>query len=196
MPAERPKRRSPRLPGYDYSQDGAYFVTICTHQRVLLFGDVLGGEMRLNAAGRIAHEEWLKTPLLRPQVTLDVFVIMPNHVHLLFTLDWEGHLDRDAPRRDVLQYVPTPSPTAEVGEQVGFRSPSQTVGAIIRGFKAATTRQINALRGTPGVPVWQGRYHDHIIRDAKDFEAHQGYILENPARWAEDTDNPACPRFR
>ena len=106
MPAERPKRRSPRLPGYDYSQDGAYFVTICTHQRVLLFGDVLGGEMRLNAAGRIAHEEWLRTPLLRPQVRLDEFVIMPNHVHLLFTLDWEGHLDRDAPRRDVLQYVP------------------------------------------------------------------------------------------
>ena len=79
--AKKHRRRSIRLPGYDYTSPGAYFVTICTHQGELLFGDVVDGEVALNEQGQIPYEEWLASEQIRQEVELDAFVIMPNHVH-------------------------------------------------------------------------------------------------------------------
>lgn len=80
---ERHHRRSIRLPGYNYAQPGAYFVTLVTHRRECLFGEIVDGEMRVNAQGEIARAEWFQTAVVRPYVMLrdDEFVVMPNHVH-------------------------------------------------------------------------------------------------------------------
>ncbi|MEW5702245.1 MAG: transposase [Candidatus Zixiibacteriota bacterium] len=174
-PAVR-RRRSVRLREYDYSQSGAYFVTICTQDRRCLFGEIVDGTMRLNDTGRIVEDEWLHTPTLRPQVAPDTFVVMPNHFHaIVFITD----------RRGVLQYAPTPR----------LASPSQTIGAIVRGFKGATTKRINAFRGTPGQPVWQRNYYEHVIRNDDDLHATREYVLNNRLAWALDRENPTltCP---
>jgi len=127
---EKHRRRSIRLKGHDYAQPGAYFVTICTHQWAILFGEVAAGSVALNPMGQVVNEEWLRTAEVRPNVELDAFAIMPNHVHGIVMIIDHG--------RGVLQYAPTPS---------RFVSPSQTVGAIIRGFKSATAKRINRLGG-------------------------------------------------
>ena len=95
----------------------------------------------------------------------------------------------------VLQYAPTNHSRDEaVPAAPAFRSPSQTIGAIVRGFKAATTTQINALRATPSVPVWQRNYYEHVIRDERDLNRIRHYIENNPAHWATDDENPAIVR--
>ncbi|MCG8607677.1 hypothetical protein MJD09_22170 [bacterium] len=96
--------------------------------------------MILNQFGEIVKYEWLQTSKIRPNVVIDDFIIMPNHLHGVVVI---------ADRRGVLQYAPTES---------GFKSPSQTIGAIIRGFESATTKQINNYRNAPGKPVWQRNY--------------------------------------
>ena len=180
---ERHHRRSIRIRGYDYSQAGAYFVTLCTCNRECLLGNVVDGQMVLNDAGRIVVNVWIKTPELRPNVILDTFVVMPNHFHgIMVIIEPGGDVLRG---RGVLQYAPT--------NQSGIsqlRSPSQTIGAIIRGFKSAATKRINELRHTPGAPVWQRNYYEHIIRDEAVLNRIRQYITENPARWDEDTENP------
>ncbi len=174
----RHHRRSIRLKGYDYAQPGAYFVTICTHQRECLFGEIVGAdgirpEMRLNELGEIVRDEWLKTPALRPNVELGAWVVMPNHIHGIVIIA----------RRGVLQYAPTgDAPT----DTIKFKSPSQTIGAIVRGFKSAATKQINAQRGARGIPVWQRNYYEHIIRSAPDMHRIAAYIQNNPAQWHDD----------
>ena len=80
-------RRSIRLKGYDYSSSGAYFVTICVHNRQLMFGEISDGKIMLNEYGRIARQEWIRTPEIRGYVELDEFVIMPNHMHGIIILD-------------------------------------------------------------------------------------------------------------
>jgi len=166
------QRRSIRLKAYDYSQAGAYFVTICTKDRECLFGDIVDEKMCINEIGEIVQAEWLRTAKIRPNVSLDEFIIMPNHLHGIIMIN-DG--------RGVLQYAPTESP---------FRSPSQTIGAIIRGFKSATTKQINKYTNTPGKPVWQRNYYDRIIRDEDELNRIREYIIYNPAKWAEDKENP------
>jgi REP element-mobilizing transposase RayT len=169
-------RRSIRLRNYDYAQVGAYFVTLCTQGRVCLFGEVVSGQMRLNEYGLVLEAAWTNTRILRPQVQLDEYVVMPNHFHGILAIFDMG--------RGVLQYAPTARrvPT--------FGSPSQTVGAIVRGFKSATTKHINEMRHTPGAPVWQRNYYEHIIRNEDDLAHIRQYILDNPLKWPEDAENP------
>jgi REP element-mobilizing transposase RayT len=166
-------RKSVRIKDYDYSQPGAYFVTICTRNRECMFGEIIDGEMVLNRFGIIVNEEWLRTAILRvwETVEIDTYIIMPNHVHGIVVIN-HG--------RGVLQYAPTGM----------LRSPSQTIGAIIRGFKSASTKRINLSRNTPGNPVWQRNYYEHVIRDEDDLNRIRQYIFENPAHWAEDEENP------
>jgi len=172
---DRQRRRSVRLLGYDYSQAGGYFITICTQNRRCLFGKIVGDVMLLSDIGRIVESEWLRTPSFRPQIELDEFIIMPNHFHAIVLIpDCRG----------VLQYAPTHR----------LVSPSQTIGAIVRGFKGATTKRINTARGTPGEPVWQRNYYDHVIRNEDDLAATRGYILNNPPAWALDEENPGLSR--
>ncbi|MDA8079106.1 MAG: hypothetical protein M0Z79_09235 [Nitrospiraceae bacterium] len=170
-------RRSIRLKGHDYSQAGAYFVTICAWKKECLFGDVLEGEMKENGFGQVVQNEWTRTAVIRPNVELDYHVVMPNHFHGIMTInECDGQSGRG-----VLQYAPT---------NCIFRSPSQTIGAIIRGFKSTVTKHINEFRKTPGLPVWQRNYYEHIIRTDDELNRIREYIVNNPARWAEDEENP------
>ena len=162
----RHHRRSIRLRGYDYAQAGAYFITLVTQDRARLFGRVTGGAMALSEAGRIAEQEWLRTPLVRPNLDLDAFVVMPDHMHMILVIE------RRAERAGQPQHG-------------AFRSPSETVGAIVRGFKGAVVRQIRALQAAPELKVWQRDYYERIIRDEAALHNIRRYIGQNPARWQE-----------
>ena len=154
-------RHSIRLPGYNYAQDGAYYITLCTSQRARLFGQVVDRQIALSALGCAAEQEWLRTPYVRPNVCLDAFVIMPDHVHAIAV---------------ILQ-------GADIAATGGFRSPSHTLGAIVRGFKAAVTRQANMMANTSGLSVWQRNYYEHSVRDEADLNRIRRYIAANPSRW-------------
>lgn len=156
------ERKSPRLKDYDYAQAGAYFVTICTYGREYVFGEVVDGVMQLNAFGDIAQNCWDDLPQHYPHIELDLFVVMPNHVHGIVVL----HSD-------------------VVGE--GFK-PSLDIGLseVIRGFKTFSARRINAMRDTSGIPVWQRSFHDHIIRNERELDTLRRYIDQNPQRWTAD----------
>jgi putative transposase len=166
----RPQRRSPRLSGFDYRQDRAYFVTICAHQRRCLFGHVSNGEMIRNATGRIVAARWQDIPAHFPAVWLDAFVIMPNHVHGIL----------------ILQYVSVES----LAQRDDKRQP---LGTIVGAFKSAAAKEINMLKGTPGAKVWQDRFHDHIVRGEADLNRIRGYIELNPANWASGKDELFVP---
>ena len=181
-----PHRRSPRLPDYDYALDGAYFVTICTHERRNFLGEVIEAEMRLNALGEIVAEEWQRSGEMRKEITLDTWVIMPNHMHAIVFICQETSVST---RRDDRPVVPAVI-HAGADSKRGPRGPRpRSLSSLMAGFKAAATTRINAFRSTPGEPVWQGRFYDHILRDERDLDLHRAYILNNPGRWAEDRDN-------
>lgn len=156
-------------------------MTICTQAKEHLCGEIVDGEMRLNAIGSIVDAEWKRTPMVRKGVELDEFVIMPNHIHGIILLYGEGmEVQKEANEltsRGELQFAPT------------FRSPSQTIGSVVRGFKSATVKRINELNGTPGARIWQRNYYEHIIKGGRDLNAIRKYIVENPASWSIDEEN-------
>jgi len=174
------RRRSIRLPGYDYTQPGAYSVTIDTHRHRNLFGKITNGEMRLNEWGIIAHAEWLKTAVVRPEITLDEFKIMPNHMHgiiMIMDVDFVGARRRRAPT---------------TAEQFG-RPVSGSIPTIIRAYKSAVTYCINRTRRTTGAPLWQRNYYEHVIRNEHDLSRIREYIRNNPMRWELDMGNGGDP---
>ena len=175
-------RRSIRLRGYEYSDPGTYYVTLTVQERVQILGHLSGGQVHLSAFGEIVRDEWLRTPMIRPKVELGEFVIMPDHMHGIIVICEE----RNGVNRSLSESVGANcnSPRRETP----FRSPSGSLGAIIRGFKGATTKRINEVRRTPGVKVWQRNYYEHIVRDEKDLRRIQHYIRENPLRLAEKCD--------
>ena len=179
-------RRSIRLQNYDYSTAGAYFVTICTFERECLLGDVVDGEMRLNDAGQIVREEWLRTAELRKNVILDEFVVMPNHFHAIIHIhdNVGAHCMRPGPneRADIKR--------AHVGAPLRRRK-SGSIGSIIAGFKSAVTKRINQLRDNPGAPVWQRNYYERVIRDDRELQSIQQYIVDNPGKWQDDENHPS-----
>ena len=174
------RRRSIRLQGYDYSQAGEYFVTLCTHKMRCLFGEVKNGKMHLNRMGQIVELEWRRTPHLRPGVDLGDFVLMPNHLHGLVVIR------RGSEKRNLATSV---SFRAHVSAPL--RRYSQELGSIVAGFKSATTTQINQQRRTPGSPVWQRNYYEHIIQDDEDSARTRHYILINTMLWDLDRYNPS-----
>ena len=159
------RRKSIRLKGYDYSQNGAYFVTICTQHREHLFGRIVDGKMMLNHAGKIAQNELQKTLTIRKNMDIYCFVIMPNHIHFIVVI--------------VGAYCNTPLP-------VQFISPSNNLGSMIRGYKSTVTKQINKFRKTPKRSIWQRNYYEHIIRNAKSLGQISEYIFANPKNWEND----------
>ncbi|MFZ1977012.1 MAG: transposase [Bacteroidota bacterium] len=166
-------RKSIRLKEYSYSSPGAYFITICTHEKKCLFGEIMQEEMQLNKIGKIVQEEWYKTKDIRPEVELDSFVIMPNHIHGIIVL---------IECRGTLQRAPTK-------EQFG-KPTSNSIPTIVRLFKAAATKRINEYRAIPGIPVWQKNYYEHIIRNDDSLNKIRDYIIHNPLKWQEDEENP------
>ena len=180
-------RHSIRLNGYDYTQAGAYFLTIVTWQRNCLFGEVVNGEMQLNALGDIARREWFKTAALRANVELyeDEFVVMPNNVHgIVWIVDGDvGAHIVGAPVGAQRRCAPTMT-TPRVPSIV-----PQSLGAIIRAYKSAVTYAINAQRDSRRVPVWQRNYYEHILRGEQDYQRIVNYILNNPLQWENDNEN-------
>ena len=169
---EKHHRHSIRLKGYDYSQAGAYYVTICTHKKECLFGNVVDGKMELTRIGTIAGECWKAIPKHFPNVTLDVFVVMPNHVHGVVMI-----------RRDTACRVPT------MGE---FSKPVPgSLPTVIRSYKSAVTKRINELRNTLSSRVWQPNYYEHVIRGEADLNEVREYIINNALKWDLDKENPA-----
>jgi putative transposase len=154
-----PQRRSPRLRGYDYSQEGAYFVTICTYRRDHHFVVVTNVDTLLNDIGTIAAEHWSTIPTVFPQIECDAFVIMPNHVHGIIVIN-EPH---------------------------AASNKRHTLGVVIGNYKAAVTRQMNRKLGIRAPRLWQDSFHDHIIRDERSLNHIRQYVLTNPAQWEADS---------
>ena len=183
---DRHHRRSIRLKDYDYSQEGAYFVTICTYQRQCLFGEISNGEMRLNEIGLVVRKEWPRSADIRREIHLDAFVIMPNHLHgiVLIVHDVSSSVGATGgrpyrgcqPERHSARPAPGPQ--------------KHSLALFIGGFKSACTRSINESLGTRGIPVWQRGYYDHAIRNDRVLRAIREYIGANPLRWTYDVDNP------
>jgi len=178
-------RRTIRYSGFNYSLRGAYFVTICTRKREWLFGEVKNGEMVENEVGRIVKNEWDQTPEKRHNVDIDEFQIMPNHMHFIVFIN-DCYSDA-LYGRGVLQYAPT-TKIDGIYPITKLRSPSQTVGAIVRGFKSASTKRINELLDLPGTPVWQRNFYERVIRNESELNAVRKYIVENPLKWESDPD--------
>jgi len=181
-------RQSIRLPGYDYTQPGAYFITITTHNRESLFGQIDDGVMLLNEWGEFARAEWLNTTKIRPYVELDEFCIMPNHIHGIIVI--REHSDRGMARdgRGTARRAPTEiiTPTEQFGKPI-----SHSIPTIVRAYKSAVTKRINEINHTPGAPIWQRNYYEHIIRNDIELNRIRGYIINNPLVWGEDTENSA-----
>lgn len=175
-------RRSIRLDGYDYAESGAYFVTICTQDHLCLFGEIVDGDMRANALGRIVQETWQDLPDHYPRVELDAFVVMPNHVHMIVILTQDPH-PVGAGFKPALAHGPGTTP--DVPKRYGLAE-------ITRAFKTFSARQINKCRRVQGIPVWQRNYYEHIIRNERALNYIRRYIVENPQRWAQDRENPAA----
>lgn len=167
----RYRRKSNRAGYYDYSLPGWYFLTVTTADRAHILGTVVDGRFCSSVAGDIVREEWLRTPDVRSDVDLDAYVIMPNHIHGIVVI-------REHP--DAGQQSPLPR---------SFQSPSVDIGAIVRGFKAASTKRINEVWGTTSAKVWQRNYYDRIIRDETELERIRAYIENNPLNWESDQEN-------
>jgi REP element-mobilizing transposase RayT len=166
-------RRSIRLKEYDYSQPGEYFVTICTYNHECTLGEIMDGGMRLNEFGKIVREEWLRTLNIRPGIELDVYVIMPNHIHGIIVIKEE-------------------LPISHVGTHscASLQRKPRSLGSIIAGFKSAATKRINEIRHAPSFPVWQKRYYDRIIRNDMELNKIREYIHNNVLQWATKRDDP------
>jgi REP element-mobilizing transposase RayT len=174
------------LKEYDYSSPGEYFVTICTHQRECLFGEIIKEKMVLNSLGLIVLEEWLKTHAIRHELELDAYIIMPNHLHGIIVI-------KDEPETQKKSMVGTHGRASLRGvtpQNASLRRQSRSLGAIIAGFKSAATKRINEERNMPRIPVWQSRFYEHIIRNDKDLNNIREYIVNNPMQWHVDEENP------
>ena len=195
-----PNRQSIRLSNYDYSQEGSYFITLVTQNRLHLFGKIEDGKMILNSLGKILEEEWKMTIQLRPNITLGEFIIMPDHMHMILTISSKMEKKED---REWIHSNP--------------KSPSHTIGAIIRGFKGASTKKINLFLNSTGESqfaptesqlsptesqfdqnpqfaptnsaefyknkIFQRNYYEHIIRNQHDYNRIEQYIIDNPMNW-------------
>ncbi len=180
--AHKHHRHSMRLSGYDYTQHGAYFVTVCTARRDCLFGQITDdGEMILTTLGCVVEDNWFKSANIRKEIVLDAFVVMPNHIHGIVMIIDDAH-DVGAHGRAPL---PKPPPLSR---------PPRSLSSFIAGFKSAVTAQINQIRETPYVPVWQRNFYDEIIRNEAILDGVRTYIENNPTTWAFDQENPSLDK--
>jgi putative transposase len=160
-------RQSVRLPQFLY-RGASYFVTICAYEQRCTFGRVEEGTTVLSPLGRVVDEEWKRTPLIRPEIHLGEWIVMPNHVHGIVHVP-EAAGDNSAPR--------------------GFVRSSKSLASFIAGYKSSVTRRAQQELSC-STPIWQRNYFEHIIRGNADLERAQRYIFENPMRWGR---TPCAP---
>jgi len=200
-------RRSLRLKGYDYASPGWYYVTICTHDRNFLFGEIVESQMRPSRTGEIAQERWSEIPRHFPRATLDVSVVMPNHLHGIIVIGG------DTPSEGTSTPAERTDTPWRVRAREAFGKPVPgSLATLLRLFKQAVTVQARAharaCQGVPpefvgarhqnvgarhGVPlqIWQDNFYEHIIRNEKELNRIREYICNNPLRWPYDSENPA-----
>ncbi len=195
-------RHSIRLPGFDYTQSGVYFVTLVAWRRECAFGDLPGEAIVLSQVGRIISAEWQRLPQRFPHLQLDEFVVMPNHVRgiLIFAdrpIEANGvGARRKQESRSGEALIASPRPSAAISTGAGDESRREIArgvvagspGAVIGAFKSTTTRLLNLISHTYGVSLWQRNYYEHVIRDEEDLARIRQYILDNPRRWLVDDE--------
>ena len=174
---------SARLQTWDYSNNGAYFITICTQNRHHFFGHIQNQEMQLSEIGKFAEQYWYEIPNHFPMVELGNFVVMPNHVHGILIIDKinDESFSESVETRHCL--VSTIKTNTIIGSSRFQNQGKNTISSIVGSYKSIVTkmsRQINPNFG------WQSRFHDHIIRNSKSFENIQNYIEQNPLKWNDD----------
>jgi putative transposase len=201
------KRHSIRLKGYDYSQEGLYFVTIAAYKKQMLFGQIINGEMILDEGGKIAEKYWLEIPKHFKNVILHDYIIMPNHIHGIIVIAVGANnnsptinqsetttvgANNNSPTfnpidtKSILenQHSPTFTPNDNKKKKPLPHSPSRTLGSIVRGFKIAVVIWFRA--NTNIKDVWQRNYYEVIIRDARSYDNISYYIKNNPQNWLND----------
>lgn len=181
------RRRSIRLKGYDYSQPGAYFITVCTYLRECMLGEVINGEMRLNELGQFVHRVWRGLPKHYPNVVLDAFCVMPNHFHGIIILTVDDQSCRGESQTRPYRHDLTNQTQSDLIQTYPKR---HGLPEIVRALKSFSSRHINQWRDSTGTPVWQRNYYESIIRNERQLNAIQKYIHENPNNWEKDMDNP------
>jgi len=172
MPASINHRRSIRIQGFDYTQPGSYFITICTWHKSLIFGEINQGEVVLSMLGEIARKEIERLPHRFSTITTDGSVVMPNHIHILITISTDDTANLPGSAEAFKQPVPGSIPT------------------IVRSYKAAVTQRILAMRDAPVSEVWHRNYYEHFVRNEEEREKIFLYIIANPAQWNSDEENP------
>ena len=196
--ADLPQRRSIRMRGYDYANEGAYFVTICTDDMRHLFGRVENGVMIPNALGNIAQQCWDAIPQHMPHVDIGAFVVMPNHVHGIIIIHTLARARHDAPGiapapphsgpHGPLDPPETPTPDQDNNDLPGI--PRGALGQIVASYKSAVTRIAYRDGVLPrATTLWQRNYWDDIIRGYGSYERITEYIRNNPANWKGDRFN-------
>jgi REP element-mobilizing transposase RayT len=172
-----PTRRSIRLQHMDYSQPGAYFVTLCAFDKHCLFGKVESGRTQLSPIGEIVRACWVDIPNHFSGVCVDTFVVMPNHLHGILAV--EERARRAVPLRDEERFE-------------GFRKAVPgSVPTMVRSYKSAVTKLVRDTTGNRALQVWQSSYFERILRNGDEFANASRYILENPSMWHLDKENPA-----
>lgn len=198
-------RRSIRLKGYDYSQAGLYFITICCYNRECLFGDVVNGEMVLNDAGKFADECWNIIPDHFPNAILHEYIIMPNHIHgIIELLNNIGCTVVGVQNFEPLQSPNEIDSSIRVQNFEPVRNEFQkiipkSIGSIVRGFKIGVTKWfrensdrvenndlVQNIGSHPFRSIWQRNYHEHIIRNEKSYQTIAEYIVNNSSKWNDD----------
>ena len=175
---------SARAQWWNYANNGVYFITICTAGREYLFGDIKNNEIFLSDTGNIVQQEWGKSFEIRTELFCDAFVVMPNHIHAIVQIDKNGHdtTNVETHGRASLQSIPQSQPSKH---GIAYRLP-KSISSFAAGFKSVVTKRINEIRNTPKLPVWQSRFHDHIIRNDEKYHYIKNYILDNPKNWEQD----------
>ncbi|MGD1043949.1 MAG: transposase [Bacteroidota bacterium] len=164
-------RKTIRLKEYDYSSPGEYFVTICTQDKLYSFGKIIEEEMRLSSIGEIAQRCWQEIPNHFPNIELDAFVVMPNHIHGIIVINPLVGVHYNEPlRKNAFQHtIP------------------KSLGSIIRSYKGVVSRECRKCGHH--YFLWQRNFYEHIIRDDKDMNTIREYIVNNPLQWAVDKEN-------
>ena len=213
MKSDQPKyhRRSIRLIGFDYSQAASYFVTLVSYQRAELFGEVICGEVRLNAIGKIIEMAWLALEERFPTVVLDELIIMPNHIHAIISIvgaplvgaQMESPVDANTIANN--SFVGAPLVDAQMDGIISRAgtSPAPTIvnlGEIIGAFKSIVTHECILAVRREDLPrfagkIWQRNYYEHIVCNVEECERIGEYIWANPMQWAEDPENPASKQM-
>ncbi len=188
------RSESHRLKDWNYAIPSVYFITICTQEKLYLFGEIKEGILILNENGIIVENEINKSIDIRKNMVFHNYVIMPNHVHFLIEI-----LNVDTQDVDT-QDVDTHSSaynnnnktnidnnTIHTHSRAYLRLMPKSISSFVAIFKSVTTKQINDLRKTPHEKIWQNNYHDHIVRDENSFNHIATYIDNNPLNWEIDS---------